>query len=368
MINSLASGFDFGMDGFWANFSEMINVFLTDYLPQFLETGVSLITELTNGLISALPNVITGMGEILDTMLVICFDALPKILQAGYDIIKNLAMGIWNNLPAITKSIVDVLDKLLRTILDNLPQFLEKGIELIGRMAMGIWNNLPQIISTLTNLLIALIRKIGEYLPQFLQKGVELIGKMLAGIVQKAPELIAKLPAIIVQILASIGRFTAEFVSMGGQLLMGLAKGIAGAVGNVIKAAVNACKGVVSKIKSFFGIHSPSRVFAEIGEFLDLGLAEGIEDNIKPVQNAMEEVAKETQRSFTSELNHNIISTNPQSMFEKTNGENALITNSDRDNKTPIELILHLGNNVFKTFVEDITNLQDEKLELGLAY
>lgn len=368
MINSLASGFDFGMDGFWANFSEMINVFLTDYLPQFLETGVSLITELTNGLISALPNVITGMGEILDTMLVICFDALPKILQAGYDIIKNLALGIWNNLPAITKSIVDVLDKLLRTILDNLPQFLEKGIELIGRMAMGIWNNLPQIISTLTNLLIALIRKIGEYLPQFLQKGVELIGKILAGIVQKAPELIAKLPAIIVQILASIGRFTAEFVSMGGQLLMGLARGIAGAVKNVISSAIDACKSVVNKVKSFFGIHSPSRVFAEIGEFLNLGLAEGIEDNIKPVQSAMEEVAKETQRSFTSELNHNIISTNPQSMFEKTNGENALITNSDRDNKTPIELILHLGNNVFKTFVEDITKVQDEKIELNLAY
>ena len=368
MVNSLISGFDFGMEGFWANFSEMINVFLTDYLPQFLETGVSLITELTNGLISALPNVITGMGEILDTMLVICFDALPKILQAGYDIIKNLAMGIWNNLPAITKSIVDVLDKLLRTILDNLPQFLEKGIELIGRMAMGIWNNLPQIISTLTNLLIALIRKIGEYLPQFLQKGVELIGKMLAGIVQKAPELIAKLPAIIVQILASIGRFTAEFVSMGGQLLMGLARGIAGAVKNVISSAIDACKSVVNKVKAFFGIHSPSRLFAEIGEFLDLGLAEGIEDNIKPVQNAMEEVAKETQRSFTSELNHNIVNTKPQSMFEKVNGENALITNSDIDSKTPVELILHLGNNVFKTFVEDITKVQDEKIELNLAY
>ena len=368
MINSLASGFDFGMDGFWANFSEMINVFLTDYLPQFLETGVSLITELTNGLISALPNVITGMGEILDTMLVICFDAHPKILQAGYDIIKNLAMGIWNNLPAITKSIVDVLDKLLRTILDNLPQFLEKGIELIGRMAMGIWNNLPQIISTLTNLLIALIRKIGEYLPQFLQKGVELIGKMLAGIIRKAPEVIAKIPSIILEILSSIRSFISEFVSMGGQLLMGLARGIAGAVKNVISSAIDACKSVVNKVKSFFGIHSPSRVFAEIGEFLNLGLAEGIEDNIKPVQSAMEEVAKETQRSFTSELNHNIISTNPQSMFEKTNGENALITNSDRDNKTPIELILHLGNNVFKTFVEDITKVQDEKIELNLAY
>lgn len=368
MINSLASGFDFGMEGFWANFSEMINVLLTDYLPQFLETGVELITELVNGLLSAIPDVITGMGEILNSLMIVIMDAVPQLMQAGFDLIKNMAQGLLNNMPAITKSMVDVLDKLLKTILEKYPEYLQKGWEIIAKMAMGIWNNLPQIISTLTNLLIALIRKIGEYLPQFLQKGVELIGKMLAGIVQKAPELIAKLPAIIVQILASIGRFTAEFVSMGGQLLMGLARGIAGAVGNVIKAAVNACKGVVSKIKSFFGIHSPSRVFAEIGEFLDLGLAEGIEDNIKPVQNAMEEVAKETQRSFTSELNHNIVNTKPQSMFEKVNGENALITNSDIDSKTPVELILHLGNNVFKTFVEDITKVQDEKIELNLAY
>lgn len=149
---------------------------------------------------------------------------------------------------------------------------------------------------------------------------------------------------------------------------MGLARGIAGAVKNVISSAIDACKSVVNKVKSFFGIHSPSRVFAEIGEFLNLGLAEGIEDNIKPVQNAMEEVAKETQRSFTSELNHNIVNTKPQSMFEKVNGENALITNSDIDSKTPVELILHLGNNVFKTFVEDITKVQDEKIELNLAY
>lgn len=368
MVNSLISGFDFGMDGFWANFSEMINVFLTVYLPQFLETGVELITELVNGLLSAIPDVITGMGEIINNIMIVVMDAVPQLLQAGFDLIKNMAQGIFNNLPAITKSMVEVLDKLLRTILEKYPEYLQKGWEIIAKMALGIWNNLPQIISTLTNLLLALIRKIGEYLPQFLQKGIELIGKLLAGIVQKAPEVIAKLPAIIVQILASIGRFTAEFVSMGGQLLMGLAKGIAGAVGNVIKSAVDACKGVVSKIKSFFGIHSPSRVFAKIGEFLDLGLAEGIEDNIKPVQNAMEEVAKETQRSFTSELNHNIVNTKPQSMFEKVNGENALITNSDIDSKTPVELILHLGNNVFKTFVEDITKIQDEKIELNLAY
>ena len=369
MVNSLISGFDFGMEGFWANFSEMINVLLTDYLPQFLETGVQLITELVNGLLTAIPDVITGMGEIINSIMIVAMDAIPQLLQAGYDLIKNMAQGIFNNMPAITKSIVDVLDKLLKTILDNFPQFLQKGFELIGKMAMGIWNNLPQIISTLTNLLLALIRKIGEYLPQFLQKGIELIGKLLAGIVQKAPEVIAKIPSIILQILSSIGKFVSQFVSMGGQLLMGLAKGIAGAVGNVIKSAVDACKNVVSKIKSFFGIHSPSRLFAEIGEFLDLGLAEGIKDNIKPVTSAMEELSNETQKSFTSELSHNIVNNNPKGMFDTINGESNLISNyKATENKTPIELVLHLGNKTFKTFVEDITKIQDEKIELDLAY
>lgn len=369
MVNSLISGFDYGMEGFWANFSEMINVLLTEYLPQFLETGVSLITELVNGLLTAIPDVITGMGEIINSIMVVAMDAIPQLLQAGYDLIKNMAQGIFNNMPAITKSIVDVLDKLLKTILDNFPEFLQKGFEIIGKMALGIWNNLPQIISTLTNLLLALIRKIGEYLPQFLQKGIELIGKLLAGIVQKAPEVIAKIPSIILQILSSIGKFVSQFVSMGGQLLMGLAKGIAGAVGNVIKSAVDACKNVVSKIKAFFGIHSPSRLFAEIGEFLDLGLAEGIKDNIKPVTSAMEELSNETQKSFTSELSHNIVNNNPKGMFDTINGESNLISNyKATENKTPIELVLHLGNKTFKTFVEDITKIQDEKIELDLAY
>lgn len=369
MVNSLISGFDFGMEGFWANFSEMINVLLTEYLPQFLETGVQLITELVNGLLTAIPDVITGMGEIINSIMIVAMDAIPQLLQAGYDLIKNMAQGIFNNMPAITKSIVDVLDKLLKTILEKFPEFLQKGFEIIGKMALGIWNNLPQIISTLTNLLLALIRKIGEYLPQFLQKGIELIGKLLAGIVQKAPEVIAKIPSIILQILSSIGKFVSQFVSMGGQLLMGLAKGIAGAVGNVIKSAVDACKNVVSKIKSFFGIHSPSRLFAEIGEFLDLGLAEGIKDNIKPVTSAMEELSNETQKSFTSELSHNIVNNNPKGMFDTINGESNLISNyKAKESKTPIELVLHLGNKTFKTFVEDITKIQDEKIELDLAY
>jgi glycyl-tRNA synthetase beta subunit len=39
------------------------------------------------------------------------------------------------------------------------------------------------------------------------------------------------------------------------------------------------CSSLTSKVKSVFGIHSPSKVFAEIGGYLDEGLENGIDGN-----------------------------------------------------------------------------------------
>lgn len=366
LVEGLSTGLDFGMVGFSANFAEMINVFLIDILPQFLESGVQLILELANGLLQGIPGVVNGAGEILDTLLSAFLDAIPQILQAGFDLITGLAQGIFDNMPAITKSITDILSKLLSTIIEHGPQILEKGFELIGKLAKGLWNNLPKIISTITELLTNLLRTIAEHGPQILQKGVELIGKLIVGIVKSIPDVVAKIPELIGQVLKSFTSFVGEFVSMGGQLLMGLAKGIAGAVGNVISSAVDACKGVVSSIKSYFGIHSPSRVFAEIGEFLDLGLAKGIEDNTKPVENAMNELSDITSKSLSSEIAFGVSTSTP---ISSTNNINEIGNRESNENfKKPTILKLVLGSTEFKGFVEDITKLQDDNISLELAY
>ena len=61
--------------------------------------------------------------------------------------------------------------------------------------------------------------------------------------------------------------------------------------------------GIVDKIKGFFKIGSPSKLFADdVGKWLPEGLAEGIEDNVKPVTAAMEELASLTTGTLKSEL------------------------------------------------------------------
>lgn len=368
LVNGIISGFDFGMVGFQANFSEMLNMFTSIYLPEFLNKGVQLITELANGLLQAMPTVITGIGEILNSLLIAIYDIVPQILESGYELVKNLAVGIFNNLPAVSESINKVLSKLLTTVVEHGPKVARKGFELLGKMAMGIWNNLPQIISTITNVLISLMQTIGSHLPQILQKGVELLGEFALGIVSAIPTVVAKIPELISALLSSFGSFISSFVDMGGQLLMGLARGIAGAVGNVISSAIDACKGIVSRVKSFFGIHSPSRLFAEMGMYLDYGLAEGIADNTKPISKAMDKVSDLTSKSLTSQLAYDI-STNKPSMNFK-NIENNLETKSlvGNSDKKPVILNFKIGKQGFKALVDDITELQNKEVELQLAY
>lgn len=80
-------------------------------------------------------------------------------------------------------------------------------------------------------------------------------------------------------------------VDVGGNLISGLWKGITGAAGAVWDGICNFGSAVVDGFCDFFGIHSPSRVMAGIGEYLSLGLAQGITDETDSVVQGVQDVS-----------------------------------------------------------------------------
>lgn len=68
----------------------------------------------------------------------------------------------------------------------------------------------------------------------------------------------------------------AKFTDFGGMLMQGLANGIMSAAGAVKGAVVGAADSSIGWFKEKLGIHSPSRVFAELGGFTMAGLAQGL--------------------------------------------------------------------------------------------
>lgn len=68
----------------------------------------------------------------------------------------------------------------------------------------------------------------------------------------------------------------ARFIEFGRNLLQGLADGIKNGTAAALAAAGDAVESVKNKVKNFFGINSPSRMFMEFGEWNMKGLANGM--------------------------------------------------------------------------------------------
>lgn len=91
------------------------------------------------------------------------------------------------------------------------------------------------------------------------------------------------LPGLIYQnwdaIMAWMGQLPERFMAIGGQMMQGLVNGIKNAAGAVKAAVVGAADDSINYFKEKLGIHSPSRVFAELGGFTMAGLAQGLTKN-----------------------------------------------------------------------------------------
>lgn len=86
-------------------------------------------------------------------------------------------------------------------------------------------------------------------------------------------------------ILTSFENLPPEFQETGKQILAGLLQGMTDENGNVIDTTNMTCQELVEAAREAFDVHSPSRVFAEIGTNIGLGLLQGI-SLIMPVVTA----------------------------------------------------------------------------------
>jgi len=96
--------------------------------------------------------------------------------------------------------------------------------------------------------------------------------KNWGGIRDKVQEMVGKIKQIITNLK------NMSWQEIGLAILRGVAKGITNGLRFIKNAAVNAARSAFNAAKGFLGIHSPSQLFAGIGENMMLGMAGGIGD------------------------------------------------------------------------------------------
>ena len=85
---------------------------------------------------------------------------------------------------------------------------------------------------------------------------------------------------------------------VGNNIAQGVANGIASGTSGAVNSAVTMCTSVRDSVTNYFGIHSPSTLMAEMGQYLMEGLAQGINDNHSVVLNAIRSLSDKIRSEF----------------------------------------------------------------------
>lgn len=254
--------------------------------------GSTIATFLIDNLLPMLGRILAGIPELV-----------AGVISA---IVPKIAEGV----PQLLTSVGEAVTRMVQAIGEKLPEFLQKGAELMQNLGRGFMENLPTLLTGAVRAMAALLAEIIKAIPKLILGGVKLIGGLAKGLLQGIPTLVAETPNIISAIVKGLLSLVGELGKVGIELMKGLAQGIWNGVKAAVDAAIGAGKKVLGAFTGLFGIHSPSRVMAGYGEMMNLGLAEGMLDSVRPVEKAMGVVKDAATGSFTTSIAANAKSGN----------------------------------------------------------
>lgn len=277
-----------------------IVTFVTALGPQLFAAVSGLIPQIASGITTGIPILYQSAMQLMDQFNIGIQEQLPILLQKGADFITNIVNGILQNLPQVITMAGNVITYFANTIISMLPTILSAGARLLLRLVNGIINNLPQIAQAAATVIVRFVASIGQNLPQILQSGITIIAKLAAGLIRAIPNLVGQIPAII---SAIVNAFTSQnWGSIGINIISGIASGLRSAAHMLWDAVKGVLGGFKENVLAFFGIHSPSRWGAYVGEMIDTGIANGLIGKTTLVSNAAAELQKSVKKPIGTSM------------------------------------------------------------------
>lgn len=274
-----------------------IGTFITTAIPLLIENGKQIISNIIQGWQENKGRWKDTVNNFLDNAIEWIETSLPQILAEGIASVEEFIAGWGQGDGHMMATVGELIGKILTVIIKAVPQILAAGVLIVGKLAVGFIQNIPYFLTQIGTLLGQMISTIASNFPKLVSSGGAMLLKIIAGFING----ITNIPSAVKKAVDSFkSNFrNVDWGELGTNIIKGIVNGITGGIGKLVTAAKNVAKNALDAAKEALGIHSPSRVFElEVGKMIDLGLAAGIERNLKPVQTSMKVLSMETVGSM----------------------------------------------------------------------
>lgn len=290
----LVSGSDGASETISAGVSALVSS-ISNMIPQavslistmagaILKAAPQLLQSLANGILTALPTLISVVTQLIPAVTETLLSMLPAVISAGMQIITSLVSGLAEAAPELIPAVVEAVILVCETLIENLPLLLEALEQLLMGLAEGLIEALPILIDALPGVILSVIEFVLGAIPQLIEMLISIVTALAEALPTVCQAIISAIPTIINSLINAILSNIPLIVEAGFSLLTALV----GALPDIILTIVRALPEIITSVISTLTDNIP--LIVQCGIDLLTSLITNLPQIILEIVSAMPEI------------------------------------------------------------------------------
>ncbi len=216
------------------------------------------------------------------------WEGVKQIFKGAIDLVVGwMTLSFFGGIKTVVMNLAKTGVNLLKGMWDNIVSFFTsmgtKASTIVSNFSTAVLNFFKNLGSNASSTISNMVTSVINFVKNLASNFVNTISTMKTNVLNKMTEIKDGL-------INKIKSLPEQFTGIGKDIINGLIKGISAMTENAIESITGVVDGVVNKAKSLLGIHSPSRVFKQIGLWTGEGLVIGLDSSAPEVNKAMENI------------------------------------------------------------------------------
>lgn len=120
---------------------------VTTVLPKLVQSGISMVGAILQGLVQMLPQIIQYGIDMVITLIESISSDPESLVETAIMLVVTIVSGLIDALPKLIAAAADLVTGLNRALISNAPNLLSAGLKLVGKIVEGIANSLGEIVN-----------------------------------------------------------------------------------------------------------------------------------------------------------------------------------------------------------------------------
>lgn len=248
----------------------------------FSEIGSS-IAEFFGGLISSVSEFFGGIfssfGSFVSGMMSNIISWLAEVLSTVGSNLMQLLSNVGSNLSNLFNTVVQWISQIPPKMAYYANYAVTEFVNFVSQLPGKAWSILQDVIAKVVAFAVDFVAKAQKAAQDFFDEMSKKVGELPAELMRLGGEMVDAFKDL-----------PDKFLKVGDNIVQGLWKGIKDGWDWLTQQVENLVDDLVKAAEDALGIASPSKVFKQIGRYVDQGFAIGLEDDKYLVANAIDNV------------------------------------------------------------------------------